>query len=115
MVVNIHKDEYDIYIGRAGKGKDGYWGNPVQFNRHCPVCSDIHYHDEREDLLVCYENYLIDRIRKDKTFRNKLTKLYGKVLGCFCKPSSCHGDVMLKHIKLLHKGKWDEKYNTENS
>ena len=27
-VVNLFKNKYDVYIGRAGKGQDGYFGNP---------------------------------------------------------------------------------------
>ena len=29
-VVNIRKEAYDVYIGRAGKGQDGYFGNPFR-------------------------------------------------------------------------------------
>ncbi len=29
-VVNIRKKAYDVYIGRAGKGQDGYFGNPFR-------------------------------------------------------------------------------------
>ena len=27
-VVNIKEEKYDVYIGRAGRGQDGYFGNP---------------------------------------------------------------------------------------
>lgn len=29
-VVNIRKDDNDVYIGRAGKGQEGYFGNPTK-------------------------------------------------------------------------------------
>lgn len=29
-VVNIYKEKYDVYIGRAGRGENGYFGNPYQ-------------------------------------------------------------------------------------
>lgn len=29
-VVNIRKESCDVYIGRAGQGKDGYFGNPFR-------------------------------------------------------------------------------------
>ena len=29
-VVNIRKETCDVYIGRAGYGKDGYFGNPFR-------------------------------------------------------------------------------------
>ena len=31
-VVNIRKEHYDQYIGRAGRGEDGYFGNPFRLN-----------------------------------------------------------------------------------
>lgn len=32
-VVNIRKEAYDVYIGRAGKGQDGYFGNPFRLKQ----------------------------------------------------------------------------------
>ena len=29
-VVNLYKEPYEVYIGRSGKGKDGYFGNPIK-------------------------------------------------------------------------------------
>ena len=29
-VVNIREEDYDVYIGRAGRGMDGYFGNPFR-------------------------------------------------------------------------------------
>ena len=29
-MVNIRKESCDVYIGRAGQGKDGYFGNPFR-------------------------------------------------------------------------------------
>jgi hypothetical protein len=28
VVVNIKMERFDVYIGRAGRGQDGYFGNP---------------------------------------------------------------------------------------
>lgn len=30
VVVNINKESFDVYIGRAGRGQDGYFGNPFR-------------------------------------------------------------------------------------
>ena len=30
VVVNIYKEQFDVYIGRAGRGQDGYFGNPFR-------------------------------------------------------------------------------------
>lgn len=101
-VVNIFKDHYDIYIGRPGKGKSGYWGNPIVINKECPMCGLKH---DREASIICYESYIEYRIGNDLEFRNKLKSLKGKVLGCFCKPKLCHGDIMIKYINILNEEK----------
>lgn len=88
-VVNIHRGEdYEVYIGRAGNGKDGYFGNP--FNE-----------GTRTYKLKMFEQYLKDRINNDEEFRENVKSLNGKVLGCFCSPKPCHGDILLKYAKLL--------------
>lgn len=88
-VVNIKNgDSYEIYIGRAGNGHDGYFGNP--FNT-----------GTRKEKLEKFEEYLIQRTENDKKFREKVKQLDGKILGCFCKPKPCHGDILLKHAKRL--------------
>ena len=30
VVVNIHKEPFDVYIGRTGRGQDGYFGKPFR-------------------------------------------------------------------------------------
>jgi hypothetical protein len=30
VVVNLNKEPFDVYIGRAGRGQDGYFGNPFR-------------------------------------------------------------------------------------
>ena len=95
-VVNLRTDEYDVYIGRAGKGLTGYFGNPARFDKRCPLCGRIHRDtvEGRQDLLMCYEKYFDRRMLDDETFFNRVLELRGKRLGCFCKPKPCHGDVI---------------------
>lgn len=87
FVVNLHNEPYDVYIGRAGKGQDGYFGNPFP----TPPLS-------REDAIRRYRAYFLDRIGKDAEFRERVLALKGKVLGCFCKPKPCHGDVIVEWL-----------------
>ena len=43
-VVNIHKKTCDIYMGRAGHRKDGYFENPFnQYGRECHVDIIVEY------------------------------------------------------------------------
>ena len=95
-VVNLNHEEYDIYIGRRGKGKNGYYGNPIEFGERCLVCGEVHQDTEqgRLDLLDCYKRWFWNRVNKEPVFRQKVRDLRGYRLGCFCKPKPCHGDVI---------------------
>jgi hypothetical protein len=87
-VVNLRFDSYDVYIGRHGKGKDGYFGNPFKLKPHESGGSTI----ER------FRKYFYDRLKADHEFKNRVHELKGKKLGCFCKPSPCHGDVIAEYL-----------------
>lgn len=87
-VVNIRNENYDVYIGRFGKGQNGYFGNPIT-------------EGTRKEKLERYESYLLDRIEQDNEFREHVKNLHDKVLGCFCKPKPCHGDILLREAKRL--------------
>lgn len=81
-VVHCKKDKFDVYIGRPGK-----WGNPFT----------IGIHGTRTEVIEKYEIYLLSSdLIKD------IKELKGKVLGCWCSPQPCHGDILIKHI---NKGK----------
>lgn len=95
-VINLYKEEYDVYIGRHGKGRDGYFGNPIRTNEECVVCNDIHI--TSGDTLKCFEIYFNDRIIHDDVFKQRILELKGKKLGCFCKPKQCHGDVIVRYL-----------------
>jgi hypothetical protein len=80
-VVNLFREPYDVYIGRPGKGKPGPWGNPFVLGKDGDRNTVL---DKYRDWLMQHPN-LIERIRRE---------LRGKVLGCFCKPHPCHGDIL---------------------
>jgi hypothetical protein len=84
VVVTIYKEQFDVYIGRAGRGEDGYFGNPFRMG------SGI----SREDAVQKFQKYFTERIQKDSEFKRRVLTLTGKRLGCFCKPKPCHGDVI---------------------
>jgi len=90
-VVNIYKAFYDQYIGRAGKGQDGYFGNPFRLQPG----------ESRGSTIEKYRRYFYDRLQNDPVFKKKVHELRGKVLGCFCKPYSCHGDVIAEYLNSL--------------
>jgi hypothetical protein len=86
-VVNLKKEKYDIYIGRPSK-----WGNPYELGRD----------GNRKTVLEKYRLYLL----RSPGLLKDLTELKDKVLGCFCRPFSCHGDVL---ISLLEERFNDKK------
>lgn len=92
-VVNLRQAPFDVYIGRAGHGFDGYFGNPVQIGRVCPVCTQVHI--ARGATLPCFKRYFYGRLAADPHFRARVLALRGRRLGCFCKPQPCHGDVIV--------------------
>jgi uncharacterized protein DUF4326 len=51
VVVNIYKEQFDVYIGRAGRGQDGYFGNPFRMG------SGI----SREDAVQRFQKYFTER------------------------------------------------------
>ena len=99
-VVNLRKAVYDVYIGRPGKGKDGYFGNPIVKGEVCLVC--MLTHTDPESTVDCYKEYFDYRIREEPDFRKRVHELAGKALGCFCKPNRCHGDVIAEYLNRLY-------------
>lgn len=93
------KSSDEVYIGRAGKGADGYFGNPVRKGYPCPECRKVH--QQGGDTLHCFKNYLMRRIQHEPEFSRRVRDLHGKTLVCFCKPNPCHGDVLSAAAALL--------------
>lgn len=91
-VVNIRHAPYDVYIGRAGRGHGGYFGNPYVVGQCCTRCKTPH--DTGASTLPCFTLYFQRRLGTDAEFRARVLALSGKVLGCFCHPNPCHGDVV---------------------
>ncbi len=93
-VVNIRRQEYDVYIGRAqGNGRDGYFGNPFAVIRD----------GGREKAIAAYREYFLNRLKVDSEFAKRVQELKGKRLGCFCKPDGCHGDVIVEYLEKTMK------------
>ncbi len=77
-VVNIRKEDCDVFIGRPGK-----WGNPFIIGKD----------GNRQEVIEKYRKWiLLEGIYKLKD----LHELKGKRLGCYCAPLPCHGDVLIE-------------------
>jgi hypothetical protein len=74
-----------VYIGRAGRGFDGYFGNPYSSGTRA------------ENIAAFRESFII-RIANDQEYAGRIDALEGKVLLCFCEPLDCHGDVIADYL-----------------
>jgi hypothetical protein len=81
-VVNLRSEKYDVYIGRGGK-----WGNPFIIGKD----------GSREDVIRKYLEWVVNQ----PALLVALPELKGKVLGCYCKPAACHGDVLVKLVERI--------------
>jgi hypothetical protein len=91
QVVNIRYFACDVYIGRAGHGKDGYFGNPFRLEAT----------EKRGATIERYKKYFENRMKTDPEFASRVHELKGKKLGCFCKPHACHGDVIAEYLNSI--------------
>ena len=78
----------NLYIGRDNNYVPGIigskWQNPFQIKKYGLA-----------QCLILYEK----KIRNDPDLMNAIPELNGKELGCWCKPSACHGDILIKLFK----------------
>lgn len=77
-----------VYIGRAGIGTDGYFGNPFRLKTG----------QQPGATLSNYRTYFEQRLAADPEFKARVDALRGKTLVCFCNPYPCHGDIMAEYL-----------------
>jgi hypothetical protein len=82
-VVHCKKEKYDVYIGRANPRsglKASVWANPFKIGKD----------GAREEVMAKYRVWLMS----NPELLKKLLELKSKVLGCWCAPEACHGDIL---------------------
>ena len=87
-----NSDPNHVYIGRdmthyVAGAVGSKWRNPF-----------IPKKASKNALNKCLKRYE-DHIRGDPDLFNAVMELEGKELGCWCKPSRCHGDILIKLFK----------------
>lgn len=100
-VVNINVHDYDVYVGRTGKGFDGKFGNPSELRgakddcrRRVAAVKDFLYYFRHRMGLVWNDKWSKAGIpSRDKEWISAVSALRGKRLGCFCAPALCHSEV----------------------
>ena len=90
-VVNLHRTyDCDLLIDRRTP-----FGNPFHIGKD----------GTRGEVIEKYHRWILQQPHLIK----KLPMLRGKVLGCWCKPFPCHGDVLVDLLNSLtdeEMGKW---------
>jgi hypothetical protein len=86
----------DVYIGRAvvyggWKLTRSIWANPFKLGQGGL--------NTVKDVLNAYETH----VRNNPSLLSKICTLRGKVLGCWCSPQPCHGNVLVKLVNELNE------------
>jgi len=88
LVVHCKRKSYDIYIGRPS-----IWGNPYSHKEGTLAKFKV---STLEDSIIKYKEYILN----NKLLMSKLPELKNKILGCWCSPNPCHGDIL---VELVNK------------
>ena len=75
-VVHCKRAKFDVYIGRPGP-----WGNPFQIGKD----------GTRAEVIAKFREWFLSQPQMVERAKRELR---GKVLGCWCSPQTCHGDVL---------------------
>lgn len=89
-VVNRRVEDFDVYIGRGSK-----WGNPYSHMKNTTAKYEV---GSRAEAIEAYRVYITEG--EGRYLLESLKELEGKTLGCYCKPLSCHGDIL---VELVNK------------
>ena len=86
-IVHCKKEKHTLYIGRPT-----VWGNPFVIGKD----------GNREEVIQKYETYA----RNNKALMHNISLLHEDlILGCWCAPLACHGDIIIKLWKEMHEQK----------
>jgi hypothetical protein len=84
LVVHFKRAPFDVYVGRPSP-----FGNPFSWKE----TTLAKFTCTKEDCLPRYEAWLLEQPELLARVRSELR---GKVLGCWCAPGPCHGDVLAR-------------------
>jgi len=93
-VVHCKQEPFDVYIGRPSK-----WGNPFTHiqdgnTKAKYICSS------RKEAIEKYRQWITKG--GGRYLLQHIGELRGKTLGCWCKPQTCHGDVLVELANDFH-------------
>lgn len=83
FVVHCKRSKFDVYIGRPSP-----WGNPFSHLNNTLAAYKV---SDRDEAILRYEEWLLSQPELVQLVKMELC---GKVLGCWCAPKRCHGDIL---------------------
>ena len=93
-VVHLNKEPFDILIDRRSK-----WGNPFSHKKGTLAKYIV---NNRKEAIESYKDWILNG--EGRHLLNDLHELDGKILGCWCKPKSCHGDILVEIVNNIKNG-----------
>jgi hypothetical protein len=94
LVVHCQRAAYDVYIGR---GQGSIFGNPFTHKQGTQAQVVV---GSRAEAIQAFRDWLAGAAYQDveperrQAILDAIPSLKGKVLGCWCAPLACHGDVL---------------------
>ena len=76
-----------VYVGRGGRRHEwpeSIWANPFIVDRH----------GTRDEVIAAFREHL----EHSPGLKARLPELHGKVLGCWCHPEPCYGDILCERV-----------------
>jgi len=111
MIKVIHKKDADKYEDVIYIGRGSVLGNPYTSIKNRETLAQFVV-DSRKESIDCFRKYLFECIeKKEEKVCNLLNQIYTLALekevciSCYCKPKSCHGDVIKEIIEMKIKEK----------
>ena len=86
--VHFRKEPYDVYIGRPSE-----YENPFSHKEGTLAKFKV---KDRSEAINCFREWA----PKQPDFIEKVKFLRGKILGCWCHPLPCHGDVWCEFCNM---------------
>lgn len=96
LVVHCQRAAYDVYIGR---GQGSIFGNPFTHKEGTQAAVVV---GSRAEAIQAFRDWLAGVAWQDveperrQAILDAIPSLKGKVLGCWCAPLACHGDVLVE-------------------
>jgi hypothetical protein len=100
-VINIHNRTVLERARKTGRyryiGRGSVFGNPYRIRENGWT---------RDQVIEMYRSDL----RQSKDLQEVIRRLPANaILGCYCAPEACHGDVIMEMWKEMHDAKLDEE------